>query len=107
MSDLEVVLAALRGDADETEIICHAAADAGDEIHGVLKRQSVAMPSVRAALAVSVHVTAQMLCEVLQFGAKSVDEDGETVKRAVLRLFAELMEVQEPGALAAAIRTMH
>lgn len=71
--DLKVVLDALF-DADDMADIMHAAAKrVGDDWHDTLKREAVAMPSVKAAIGVGIHATAEMLIETIEFGMRSVD----------------------------------
>ena len=99
MSDLGVVLQILRGDADEVTLIEQAAVAAGDEIHRILKGHAMTMPTSRAAIALGCHASAQMLCEAIEFGERTVGDPGEgvLVRRAALELFRTLVESKHPG----------
>ena len=100
LRDLETVLRVLHGEIDDDWILA-AVGRTGDLVHEILKREAVAMPTVRAAIAVAVAVTAQMLAETIEFGRKSMDggEGGELLHRAAVRLFVELVNQEYPGAL--------
>lgn len=100
-ADLAQVIAAICQGADEAELIEDAAVAAGDEIHSILKRHAMTMPSVAAAVALGVHVAAQMLVETVQFADRSVEggEDGEVLKRAATTYFSDLFAQAVPGHL--------
>lgn len=97
--DLKVVIDALF-DADAmTDVMHEAAKRVGDDWHDTLKREAIAMPSVRAAIGVGIHATAEMLVETIEFGMRSVDEgrDGENLRTAALMLFKSIVNSSMPG----------
>jgi hypothetical protein len=100
-ADLAQVIAALNPGADEAELIEAAASIAGDEIHAILKRHAMTMPSVAAAVALGVHVAAQMLVETVEFADRAMEggEDGEVLKRAATTYFSDLFAQSVPGHL--------
>lgn len=78
----------------------------GDQVHEVLKRNGMLMPSVAAAMGMGCVAAAQLLTESVLFAEKSMEgdeEDAAIVKAAGFSLFVELIEDAYPGALASAL----
>lgn len=74
---------------------------AGDQVHDIVKAEAMKQPTVRMAMAIGIHVAAQLLCEAIEFGQRSVDggEDAATLEQAAFALFRDLIEDSgHPGA---------
>ena len=99
-TDMAAVLAALSG-GDEVAQIEMAAVVAGDQIHKILKRHAMEMPTAAAAVAFGINVSAQMFVETLKFSDLSVDggEDGQLLQHAAAVLFCDLLSQAAPGLL--------
>jgi hypothetical protein len=87
----------------EARMITEVAVHVGDQVHLIVKRHAMTMPTVASAMGMTVHVAAQVLAEALQFGRNSMDgdkEDEAVIVEAGLRWFAEMIESEFPGAIA-------
>lgn len=100
----EEMLARIAATIDrDASVIQDLAKHVGDQIHELVKRHAMTMPSSGSAMALGIFLSAQILTEAIMFGHRSMDgdvEDETLVREAGFRLFEELIEAAFPGAIA-------
>lgn len=87
----------------QAPLIMDMARHVSDQVHDLVKRHAVTMPTVSAAVALGVVAAAQILCESILFGHNSMEQDPEDeglIREAGFQLFGELVDQAFPGAIA-------